>query len=310
MAKAKGKKTGLQVVNTVLFVLFLVAVAILIYLICFQSPKVAETASTSTEFVDEVKIDEFVAGTYGGKDFQSVDDVVNYYVECVNYTKTLTAEYDENGETKTYYKLLGDENLNIENLLVEGKSNSTINSLVPSIVGSLFTGSVKGLSPSDNRDPNNDTREDGTIDETVCNLTADDVLMANVVDNGDGTINITIQPKAAELAMPNADSQGRFFNVLGDITSTVESISVLSFSEGSIADNFVVNYAGGSGTVTINTSTGEVTAADYEMDVHIDVTHANVTVLKDKSASLDIVYTNHFPASDEYLMDSRQITRK
>ncbi|MBR2100592.1 MAG: hypothetical protein IJ927_04640 [Eubacterium sp.] len=46
------------------------------------------------------------------------------------------------------------------------------------------------------------------------------------------------------------------------------------------------------------------------MDVHIDVKHANVTVIKNKSASLDIVYTNHFPASDEFLKESRNIVRK
>ena len=39
------------------------------------------------------------------------------------------------------------------------------------------------------------------------------------------------------------------------------------------------------------------------MLVHIDVSHANVAVLKDKSASLDIVYKNTFPASDEYLAE-------
>ena len=110
--------------------------------------------------------------------------------------------------------------------------------------------------------------------------------------------------------MPMEDSQGRFFNVLGDISSTVNQISVLSFSQGTIDENFVVNYKGGSGTVTIDTKTGEVIAADYTMLVHIDVQHANVLVLKDKSASLDITYSNHYPADDEYLMTSRQMTRK
>ena len=110
--------------------------------------------------------------------------------------------------------------------------------------------------------------------------------------------------------MADQDPQGRFFNVLGDISSTVESINVLSFSEGTIEENFVVNYAGGTGKIKVDTKTKEIVEADYEMDVHIDVQHANVAVIKNKSASLDIVYTNHFPASDEFLKESRGITRK
>lgn len=309
MAKVK-QKTGLDKFNKVLLIVFVLLLVATILIVALSSAKVPVEEASAEEFVDEVVIDQFVAGTYGGKDFQTIDDVVNYYVECFNYTKTLTAEYTEDGEAKTYYKLLGDENLEVKNLLIEGKENSTINSLVPGIVGGLFTGSVKGLSPSDNRDPLYDTREDGTIDQTQSHLTVDDVLMANVVDNKDGTINITIQPKAATLSMPDADPQGRFFNVLGDISSTVNQISVLSFSEGTIDENFVVTYAGGSGTVTINTATGEIIGGDFEMDVHIDVSHANVTVIHDKSASLDVVYTNHFPASDDYILKSRNLVRK
>lgn len=301
------KKSKLSVVNSILAVVLVICV-IATAIVINKYPKITQETSTGTS-EDVPVIDEFVAGTYGGKEFKSVEDVVNYYVECYNYTKTLTAPYTEGGEAKTYYKLLGDETLNIENLLVEGKSNDVINKLVPGIVGGIFSGSVKGLSPSDNRDPQYDTKNDGANDCRTSALTADDVLACNVVDNGDGTINITIQPKAVVLSMPCQDAQGRFFNTLGDISSTVEKISVLSFSQGTINDNFVVDYKGGTGTITIDTSTGEITAADYVMNVHIDVTHANVTVLKDKSASLDIVYANHFPASDEYIKSSRDMVR-
>lgn len=303
------KKSGLSKFNSFLAVVLVICICATAFVI-YKYPKIEQTTdTTSTEDVSVLE-KSFEPGTYGGIKFDSVEDVVKYYVECHDYTKTLTATYDEKGETKTYYKLLGDEKLSVHNLLVEGKSNDMINKLVPTIVGGLFSGSVKGLSPSDNRDPLCDTREDGTIDERTSHLTADDVLDCNVVDNGDGTINITIQPKAAVLAMPDADPQGRFFNVLGDISSTVNSIEQLSFSQGTIDDNFVVTYKGGTGTVTIDTKTKEVIGGDFTMEVHIDVVHANVLVLKDKSASLDITYTNHFPADDEYLMKSRQVTRK
>ena len=312
MAKVK-QKSALSTINKILFIIFIVLLVGTIVYVSVSSAKVA-VSDEKKEFVDEVKIDEFKAGTYGGLEFKTTEDVVKYYVEVFNYNKTLTADYTENGEAKKYYKLLGDETLEVQNLLVEGKSNATIDKLVPSILGGLFKGAPKGLPPAANRDPVYDIRDDGPngskLDQKESHLTADDVLACNVVDNKDGTISITIQPKAALLSMADQDSQGRFFNVLGDISSTVESISVLSFSEGTIEDNFVVNYAGGSGTVKVNTKTKEVVEADYEMDVHIDVQHANVAVLKNKTASLDIVYKNHFPASDEFLKESRNIVKK
>ncbi|MDE6767387.1 MAG: hypothetical protein K2J35_04245, partial [Eubacterium sp.] len=53
--------------------------------------------STSTED-NVIVIDTFTAGTYGGMEFASEADVVNYYVECYNNTKAQTAKYiDEDG---------------------------------------------------------------------------------------------------------------------------------------------------------------------------------------------------------------------
>lgn len=297
-------KTGLDIFNRILAVLLVIAIVVLVLVVTvFAKGNAHEAAVDANASEDAIMIDEFAEGTYGGKQFSSVDDVVNYYVECYNYTKTLTAQYNDNGTAATYYKLLGMENLAVENIMVEGKSNDLINQLVPTIVGSLFTGGLKGLPPCGNIDPTADTVTDSNIDVTKSLLTPEDVLMANVVDNGDGTINITIQPKAVELSMPAQDAQGHFFNTLGDISSTVESIDQLSFSSGTIDDNFVVTYKGGSGTVTINTATNEIVSGEYTMKVHVDVSHANVLVLKDKSASLDIVYTNTFPATAEQLAE-------
>ncbi len=305
MAKVKDK-SGLAKFNRFLSVVLILLLIATVVIIIVSPAKVAQQETdASAEFVDEAVIDELKAGTYGGVEFSSTEDVVNYYVECYNNTKSMTVDGTYDGSPIKAYKLLGDETLNVENLLVEGKSNSTIDSLVPGIVGGLFTGGVKSLSPGNSLEPKNDFQEtsSGKIDRTVSHLTADDVLACNVTDNGDGTITLVIQPKAQTLAMPGEDSQGRFFNVLGDISSVVNSISVLSFSEGTIDENFVVNYAGGTGTIKINVANKEIVEADYNMNVHIDVKHANVAILKDKSASLDIKYANHFPASDQYLKD-------
>ncbi len=316
MAKGNvGAKSGLSKVNKVLFIIFCILLVGTVVFVAVSPAKVAENAGgeggeeAGASQEDVAVIDEFTPGTYGGIEFKTVEDVVKYYVEVFNYNKTLTAPYKENGEAKTYYKLLGDEKLEIASLLVDGKENATINKLVPGIMSGLFSGSPKGLSPSDNRDPQYDTRDDGKIDEKQSHLTADDVLACNVKDNGDGTITITIQPKGAELSFADKDSQGRFFNVLGDITGTVSQINVLSFSQGDANDNIKVLYQGGTGEITVDTKTKEVTKAFYMMKVHLDITHANVTIIKDKSATMDLEYSNTFPASDDFLKSSKGITR-
>lgn len=302
-------KTKLDSFNKFLSIVLVIAIVFLVVAIALNlgdKPRADEASAVSE---DVAVIDEFTAGTYGGIEFKTLDDVVNYYKECYDYTKTLTASYTENGEARTCYKLVGDEKLDIQNLLIEGSSNSMIDNLVPGIVGGIFNGNVLGLAPSGDRVPESDTRDEGKFNCTTSQITPDDILAGNVVDNGDGTITITLQPKAVILSMPGQDSQGKFFNSLGDISSVVESISVLSFSSGTIQENFVVDYKGGTGTVTIDTATKEIVSADYAMNVHIDVKHANVAVLKDKSASLDIIYSNHYPADDEYMMQQRGLAR-
>lgn len=265
---------------------------------------------------DPVVIDTFAAGTYGGVTFDSLEDVANYYKEAYDYTKSLTAEYiDEEGNTQTFYKLLGDEDLDVGDVIIDGSSNAVVNKLVPGIVNGLFKPNTYGLVPCYNRNPDLDNNlEDDTRkadhDFRTSAITADDILDANVTDNGDGTITMVIQPKAGEMSTRGDDSQGRFFEVLGDISGVIASIDMISFSEGDALDNVLVTYKGSTATVKIDTATKEIVEADYKMIANVAVNHANVTVIKDKSASLIITYTNHYPASDEYLLEKKGLTRK
>ena len=118
---------------------------------------------------------------------------------------------------------------------------------------------------------------------------------------------MVIQPKAAEMSMRGEDSQGNFFEVLGDISGTVAQISVISFAQGTAEDNIKVTYKGGTVTCTIDTKTKEITKAEYNMVAEVAVNHATI---KDKSASLSISYKNTFPASDEYLKETKGVVRK
>lgn len=262
--------------------------------------------NTNTENTQQIS---FTPGEYGGVKFESEADVVKYYVDAYNKTKEKTAKYiDDQGKEQTYYAMLGTENIVVNSVLVEGKENSIISNLVPNIVGGLFSKNIYGLPPCANRDPNLDVDEnnDALIQSR---LTEQDIKNCSVKDNGDGTITLTLIPADVEMSHKGLDSQGKMFNTLGAIDKTVESISVLSWASGTTEENCKVYYENGEAIVKINTSTGEIVEADYNMNVDVNVSHANVTVLKDKSASLNISYEQHFPADDEYLMKTKGVKK-
>ena len=297
------KKSKLAKFNIFLCVLLVIAIGVNIFLIT-RPEKVVDTGSGEEEDVSVLET-SFEAGTYGGVDFGSIEDFVTYYNTAYDKTKAQTKEYiDDQGNTVTWYALLGEETLNVSNIMIEGKENGTINGLVPGVVGGLYSPGLNGLSPCENRDPNLDVDENGESLQTS-RLTKDDVLDASVKDNGDGTITLQIQPVKVNMSHKGADAQGHMFSTLGAIDETVESISILSWASGTTAENVVVNYQGGVATVVVDTATGLITTADYHMEAHIAVQHASVAVLKDKSATLLVTYDIHFPASDEYMMETK-----
>ena len=265
---------------------------------------------------DEIVIDELTPGTYGGVAFNSLEDVAKFYKEAYDYTKTLTADYiDDQGQTCKFYKLLGDEQMKIGDVIIDGSANAIVNKLVPGIVDSMFSPNTYGLVPCYNRNPDLDNNSEdehkkADHDFKTTDVTAEDILAANVTDNKDGTITLVIQPKMAQMSTRGDDSQGRFFEVLGDIGGVVAGISAVSFTQGTAEENVKVFYKGGTVTVKVDTKTKEVVEADYKMETTVQVDHASIAVIKDKSATLTISYINHYPASDEYLKSSKGITRK
>ena len=253
---------------------------------------------------------EFVAGTYGGVTFNTFDDVINYYNEAYNKTKTLRADYkNADGGIDSFYQLVSEEHLSLKpgSLLVDGKENSVINGLAPKILGSFGGGSVNGLSPSANRNPDLDNDDNGAP-LTTSRATVEDVLNCAVEENEDGTIKITIVPQSVNMSQKGMDAQGHFFNSLGAIDATIEKIGV-KWASGTTAENCKVMYKDGSVVVTIDPATGVITKGDYHMIVKVDITHANLAVLNDRSASLTIYYDCNFPASDEYLLKEKGLTR-
>lgn len=257
----------------------------------------------------DASVEAFAPGEYGGIKFDKVEDVVNYYVEAYNKTKSKTAKYiDDKGQEQTYYAMLGTEEIKLNSVLVEGKENSLISNLVPNIISGLFAKNIYGLPPCTNRDQTLDVDENGDS-LTASRLTAQDIKNCSVKDNGDGTITLTLVPQSTEMSHRGLDAQGKMFNTLGAIDATVDSISVLSWASGTTAENCKVSYEDGTAVVKINTASGEIVEADYKMNVNVSVTHASVSVIKDKSASLNISYVQHFPASDDYMMETKGIKK-
>lgn len=280
-----------------------------------------DTDNDSISMEDNViAIETFKAGTYGGKELATQDDAVNYYVECYNNTKAMTAQYtDTDGNSYEYYDLVGEETLSVDSILINGQKNDMLNNTVPGIVKSAFAKGIYGLPPSNNRDPlidnvNMDAANPGEYDYRTSYFKPEYCLACNVTDNNDGTITMTIQPKDASMSARGADSQGSFFEVLKNLGETVASLfdsyDMLSWASGSTDDNCRVDYKGGTGTVVIDTANNTIVSADYEMHVFVEVNHANVSVIKDKSGAIYITHHIHYPASADYLMESKGLTKK
>lgn len=311
--RKKGQKSA-KVFRTIIAILLVVAIGGELYMgftIKNELSKLASTAVSADGGSEEAVSLTFTPDTYAGVKFETQEEVVKYYVEAYNKTKVQTAQYkDADGNTQTFYKMVGTENLELKegSLLLDGSpANSMIQSLVPGVLGAIFKPNVNGLPPCANRNPNEDKDETGAL-MTECRVTPEDVDSVSVEEK-DGKIVLTIMPKAVNMSRKGMDAQGHFFNSLGAIDKTVSDIGV-EWASGTTADNCKVNYEKGTVVATIDPATGEIVEADYTMNVQVDVTHVNFKgVIKDRGVGLTIVYTQHFPADDEYLMKQKSLVR-
>ena len=82
------KKSALGIINIILAVFVVVAVVVAGVMIATDSGPafVQETSGEEDSAAggDTAQIDALVPGTYGGVDFQSIEDVVNYYVQALS----------------------------------------------------------------------------------------------------------------------------------------------------------------------------------------------------------------------------------
>ncbi len=258
----------------------------------------ADAASASTD--DPPVIDEFAAGTFGGVEFKSIEDVVKYYCAAYDKTKAKTAKYkDEEGKIVEMYAFADEKEITITDILVEGKSNAVINKLIPQLLGALYVPTIGGLQPCNAREPEKDVDEKGESLKT-CRVKADDLVTANVKDGGDGKIIISMQPKTVEMSRVGMDAQGRMFTSLNDIGSVVDAVDAFSWASGTTEENCKVVYKGGTAVVTIDTKSGEIVEAHYDMHVYVNIIHASIAVVHDKSLSATVDYKCDFPASKEF----------
>lgn len=261
-----------------------------------------ETAQgeSSAAASDTVVIDAFVPGTYGGIEFNSLDDVAKVYAAAFDKTKAKTALFiDEEGNKVEMYDLEGSKEITITDILVDGNANQVINKLVPQLLGSLYKPTVGGLQPCNDREPSKDNDENG-VTLTTCRVTGADLLEANVVDNGDGTITLTMQPKLVEMSRVGQDAQGNMFTVLNDLGAVVDAVSIFSWASGTTEENCQVTYQGGTAVVTIDVASGEVVKADYDMKAYVKIQHANLSVVHDKSVSATVDFVCLYPAADSF----------
>lgn len=274
-----------------------------------QGKKSYSGAYSAAKTVTTAK-DPFKKGKYAGVQLNTTADAVRYYVKAYNATKKETAKYKdlETEEISTYYKMLGCKEMFVTNTRINGSKNSFFDSYFESLLTDMTL--PTGLPPSTSVNKSADTDLNGKSLITS-RLRDTDVASLSIKDNKNGTVTLTIKPKAVQMSSPGADPQGRFFTTAGPMYDAIDQVIKENggkWTTGNAKKNLHMNYTGGTGTITINTSSGKITKATYNMKVNVDVQHVTISGMKDQRVQLRVIVKDTFPMSQE-LFDSSNLER-
>ena len=251
-----------------------------------QGKKSYSGAYSASKTVTTAK-DPFKKGKYAGVQMNTTADAVRYYVKAYNATKKETAKYKdlETEEISTYYKMLGCKEMFVTNTRINGSKNSFFDSYFESLLTDLTFST--GLPPSTSVNKSADTDLNGKSLITS-RLRDTDVASLSIKDNKNGTVTLTIKPKAVQMSSPGADPQGRFFTTAGPMYDAIDQ---------------VIKENGGTGSITINTSTGKITKAKYKMVVKTEIRNVTLSGQKFKSIAMDYSTVDSFPATGSNFAD-------
>lgn len=269
-----------------------------------QGKKSYSGAYSAAKTVTTAK-DPFKKGKYAGMQLNTTADAVRYYVKAYNATKKETAKYQnkETDEILTYYKLLGVKTLSADNVYINGGRNKFMDSYLDSMISDTKVGT--GLPPSTSVNKSADTDLNGKSLITS-RLRDTDVASLSIKDNKNGTVTLTIKPKAVQMSSPGADPQGRFFTTAGPMYDAIDKAIKENggkWTTGNAKKNVTMNYTGGTGTITINTSTGKITKAKYNMIVKAEIRNITLSGQKFKSIAMDCSKVDTFPATGSNFAD-------
>ena len=129
----------------------------------------------------------------------TAEDAVKYYVEAYNKTKAETAEFNTPDGKQTWSAFIGDEDLKINSVIIDGNENKTINSMVPGIVGGIFHSGTSALPPTAGKVQKDDVDEKGNscIFETITNKWTEELARSVTMSCG-ASVSVSLYPMSGK----------------------------------------------------------------------------------------------------------------